>query len=337
MLRRAGCALLLLLALLGAAGTAAVWLVASALGLVGSGAFARALSAAALLLGAVAAGGVVALARRLAAPADRLVDAAARIEAGDYSARVPVRGPAELRSVARAFNAMSERLEASADRRRSAIADLAHELRTPLAIVRGQAEGIGDGVYPAEPDRIAPILEATRTMEELVDDLGTLALAEEGGLHLAREPVDVALLAGATLAAFAGQAEAAGVSLVAAVPAATPPVDADPARLRRVLGNLVSNSLLHCTPGGTVRVEAGAETGRVRISVVDDGGGIPAELLPRVFDRFVKGAASTGSGLGLAIVRDIVEAHGGSVEARSRPGAGTTVSLVLPAAAGAAG
>ena len=331
-MRRAGCAVGLVFLVLGMAGAASVWLVASAFGIVGSGLFARAISVAALILGAIAVLGVFALARRLTAPANRLVDAAARIEAGDFGARVPVRGPAELRSVARAFNAMSDRLEASAARRRSAIADLAHELRTPLSIIRGQAEAITDGVYTARPERMAPILDATRTIEALIDDLGTLALAEEGGLLLAREPVDVAALVDETVAAFHVQAELAGVTLSEAVSTGTPAVDADPGRIRRVLGNLVSNALRHAAKDGSVVIAAEPDDRQVVISVSDNGEGIPPDLLPHIFDRFVRGPASNGSGLGLAIVRDIVEAHGGSVEARSRPGVGTTLSVRLPQA-----
>lgn len=332
MMRRAGCALLLLLTVLGVAGTAAVWLVASALGVVGSGTFARLVSVAALLAGGLALLVAVAAGRRLAAPADRLVAAAERIEAGDLAVRVPERGPAELRSLARAFNAMSGRLEANEARRRSVIAEVAHELRTPLSIVRGQAEAIADGVYPPTPERIAPILDAVRTLEVLVDDLTVLGLAEAGALRLQREPVDVAVLVHDTVEAHRAVAGAAGVTVGTDVAAELEPVEADPARLRGVLANLVGNSLRHTPPGGTVRVLATplGDTSGVEIRVVDDGEGIPPELLDRVLDRFVKGEGSPGSGLGLAIVRDVVEAHGGAVSVASVRGEGTTVTLRIP-------
>lgn len=333
MVRRAGCALSLLLAVLGLAGAAAVWLVASALGIVASGTFARLVSVAGLLLGALALVAAVAAGRRLAAPAGRLVAASGRIEAGDLSVRVPVRGPAELRSLARAFNAMSSRLEATEARRRSVVAEVAHELRTPLSIIRGQAEAIADGVYAPGPERMVPILDAVRSLEVLVDDLTTLGLAEAGALRLRREPVDLAVLVHDTLESQRATSGAAGVTLVADLTGAPAVLEADPARLRGVLSNLVGNAVRHSVRGGWVRVVARPDAGGapgVELRVVDEGEGIPAELLPRVLERFVKGEGSPGSGLGLAIVRDVVEAHGGSVEVASVQGEGTTVTLHLP-------
>jgi two-component system sensor histidine kinase BaeS len=333
MVRRAGCALSLLLAVLGLAGAAAVWLVASALGIVASGTFARLVSVAGLLLGALALVAAVAAGRRLVAPAGRLVAASGRIEAGDLSVRVPVRGPAELRSLARAFNAMSSRLEATEARRRSVVAEVAHELRTPLSIIRGQAEAIADGVYTPGPERMVPILDAVRSLEVLVDDLTTLGLAEAGALRLRREPVDLAVLVHDTLETRRATAAAAGVTLVADLTGAPAVLEADPARLRGVLSNLVGNAVRHSVRGGSVRVvvrpDGGGAPG-VELRVVDEGEGIPAELLPHVLERFVKGEGSPGSGLGLAIVRDVVEAHGGSVEVASVQGEGTTVTLHLP-------
>jgi two-component system sensor histidine kinase BaeS len=332
MRRRVGCLVLLLLLLLGTAGTAAVWLVASALGIVGSGTFAHLVSAAALLLGVLAVVVAVGATRRLAVSAGRLVEASGRIEAGDLSVRVPVRGPAELRSLARAFNAMTGRLEETEQRRRSVVAEVAHELRTPLSIIRGQAEAVVDGVYPADPERMTPILDAVRSLEALVDDLTTLGLAEAGALRLRREPVDLAVLVHDTLEAHRAVAGAAGVELGADVDPGLGPVEADPARLRGVLSNLVGNALRHTPRGGSVRILARRLPSEpaVELRVVDDGEGIPAELLPHVLERFVKGPGSPGSGLGLAIVRDVVEAHGGSVEVTSTSGAGTAVTLRLP-------
>jgi two-component system sensor histidine kinase BaeS len=330
MARRLGCFAGLLLLVLGGAGAALIWLILSATGAVASAPFARVISGIALLLGvaAVVAAGVAL--RRLTAPATRLVEAAQRIEAGDYSARVPVRGPGELRSLARAFNALSGRLEADEARRRSVLADVAHELRTPITVIRGQAEGIVDGVYTADAEHMRPVLAATRTLEVLVDDLRTLALAEAGGLQLQREPVEVGILVRDTLASFAEAASSSGVRLVAAVDPPDLAVDADSVRLGSALANLVGNALRHEHRGGEVRIEAVKVTAGVEIVVRDDGAGIPVELLPRVFDRFVKGGDSTGSGLGLAIVRDIIEAHGGAVSVSSTPGTGTEVRLTIP-------
>ena len=332
--RRVGCAAGLLLLVLGGAGTALIWLLLSVSGAVGSAPFARIIFGAGLLLGIVALIAAGTAVRRLTAPATRLVEAARRIEAGDYSARVPVRGPSELRSLARAFNALSGRLEADEARRRSVLADVAHELRTPITVIRGQAEGIVDGVYSADAEHMRPVLAATRTLEVLVDDLRTLALAEAGSLHLQREAVELGILVHDTFAAFADVASAAGARLAADIEPPGLVVEADSVRLGSVLANLIGNALRHANPGGEVRVDASEIAGGVRIVVRDDGDGIPTELLPRVFDRFVKGADSPGSGLGLAIVRDIVEAHGGSVTVSSTPGVQTEVQLTLPTPGG---
>jgi two-component system, OmpR family, sensor histidine kinase BaeS len=330
MARRIGCAAVALLLVLAGTGTALVWLLLSVTGAVGSPPFARVISGVVLLLGI----GAVLLAavglRRLTAPATRIVQAAQRIEAGDYSARVPVRGPSELRSVARAFNDMSSRLESDEARRRSVLADVAHELRTPITVIRGQAEGIIDGVYAADAEQLRPVLAATRSLEVLVDDLRTLALAEAGALQLHREQVDLGILVDDIAGTFRETAAGQDVRLNTAVEPAGLMVDADSVRLRSVLANLVGNALRHTHAGGTVRIAAAQAGPDVRIMVHDTGEGIPAELLPRVFDRFVKGADSAGSGLGLAIVRDIVEAHGGAVTATSQPGAGTEVTLTIP-------
>jgi signal transduction histidine kinase len=310
-----------------------VWLLLSAFGAVSSAPFDTAVAVTALVLGGAAVAVAILVLRRLAAPVGALIEGARRIEAGDLSARVPVRGPSDLRSLARAMNAMSGRLEAEETRRRSVLADIAHELRTPLSIIRGQAEAIADGIYPADAEHMAPIVSATESLEMLVNDLATLTLAESGGLRLHREPVDVAVFVNETLGAFGAEARAAGVQLTEQVDAGVPPIDGDPGRLRGVLGNLVSNALAHARAGGTIRVEGVRSDRWVLLTVRDDGTGIPADLLPRVFDRFVKGPSSTGSGLGLAIVRDVVEAHGGSVTATSTAADGTAITLKLPAAA----
>ena len=248
MVRRAGCAAGLLLLLLGGAGAALIWLLLSATGAVGSAPVARVISGVGLLLGiaAVIAAGIAL--RRLAAPAARLVDAARRIEGGDYSARVPVRGPSELRSLARAFNAMSGRLESDEARRRSVLADVAHELRTPITVIRGQAEGIVDGVYPGDAEHMRPVLTATRTLEVLVDDLRTLALAETGSLQLRREPVELALLVDEALAGFSDAARADGVRLAAAIEPPGLTVDVDGVRLRSALANLVGQCVAPRAP-----------------------------------------------------------------------------------------
>ena len=274
--------------------------------------------------------------RRMTGPLDNLIQAARRIEKGDYSASVPEYGPPEMRSVARAFNAMSARLKLTDEQRRSFLADVAHELRTPLSVIRGQAEGIADGLYPADAEHIEPILDATRGLEVLVEDLRTLVLTDAGSLVLNREPVDPTALVHDVLASFNAQSEASEVNLAGDLDYGIPMVDVDPARMRSAIANVISNAIRHTPPGGSVRVGVQSAGDQVIIRVTDTGEGIPAKLLPRVFERFVKTPSSTGSGLGLSIVQDIVTAHGGKIEIQSTQGVGTAVSITLQAAAPAA-
>ena len=269
-------------------------------------------------------------ARRMTRPMGGLIDAAGRIEAGDYSVQVPESGPRDLRSVARAFNEMSARLKASDERRRGFLAELAHEFRTPLTVIRGQAEAIGDGVYPGDAAHVSPILDATETLDRLVEDLRTLVLTDAGSLVLHKEPTDLGALAVESVESFKTQADAANVTLSAQVADnALTTVDVDPARIRGVIGNLLSNAIRHTPSGGSVKAVVTGSGDEVAVSVTDTGEGIPPELLPRVFERFVKGASSPGTGLGLAIAHDIVTAHGGRLEIQSEVGSGTTVRMKL--------
>jgi signal transduction histidine kinase len=194
-------------------------------------------------------------------------------------------------------------------------------------------------VYPADAASLQPALDEVRALERLVEDLRTLSLAETGTLVLARESIDPALLVNDVVTAFQPSAAGAGVSLSALLPAPLdlPAIDVDPVRIRQVLANLVSNALAHTPAGGSIVVSAlgssggGASPGWVELTVADTGEGMAPELLPRAFDRFVKGEGSRGSGLGLAIARDLVEAHGGTIAAESDGrGLGTRVRVRLP-------
>jgi two-component system, OmpR family, sensor histidine kinase BaeS len=271
--------------------------------------------------------------RRFTRPMDDLIEAAGRVERGDYSASISEYGPPQVRSVARAFNAMSARLKAADEQRRGFLADVVHELRTPLAVIQAQAEAIADGVYPADTEHFAPIVDATRSLEVLVEDLRALALTDTGSLVLNREPVDPGELVRDTVASFEAQAEAAGVDLTTDTADDLPPADADPVRVRGALGNVVANALRYTPRGGSVKVSAVRAGDRISLSVTDTGSGIAPELLPRVFERFVRGPGSSGSGLGLAIAHDIVVAHGGQIEVTNSTPAGTTVRMTLPIAA----
>lgn len=233
----------------------------------------------------------------------------------------------------RRFRTLTEaarRLEQADSRRRTFLADLAHELRTPLAVIRAQAEAISEGVYRGDAEHLAPILDATTSLEGLVADLRTLAESDAGALELARAPVDVGDLLGEVEAGLRSQAEAGGVALGCRVAAGLPLIEADAARLRRALANLVGNALAHTPAGGSVELGAEAAGARVAITVTDTGAGMDPELAAHAFDRFVKGPDSRGSGLGLAIAKEIAEAHGGEISLTSSPGAGTSVRLTLP-------
>ena len=268
--------------------------------------------------------------RLLALPLGDLVEAAQRVEAGDLDLRVRTRGPRELRALARAFNAMLDRLRHNELQRQQLLADVTHELRTPVAVLQGNLEAMVDGVYPADAEHLGPLLEETRLLSRLIDDLRTLSLAESGVLELHREPTDLGVLVGEVIAAFRTQAESGGVDLRAEVPDDVPLAEIDPLRVREVLINLTANALRHTPPGGEVRIAAAAAAGSLRFSVADTGTGIAPVDLPHVFERFYKTADSTGSGLGLAIARNLVLAHGGEIVAESTAGRGTTIRFTLP-------
>jgi signal transduction histidine kinase len=270
--------------------------------------------------------------RRLAGPVEDVMAALGRTADGDFSARVPERGAPEGRTLARAFNAMAERLEREDERRRALLTDISHELRTPLAVLQGTLEGMLDGVYPRDEEHLALSLEETRALARLVEDLRMLAMAESAALRLTKTPADLGTLSRDVIGSFAEEAHAAGVTLDAdAEPGGPLAAEVDPDRIRQVLTNLVSNALRYAPAGGMVRIhgyDAGA--GRVGLVVEDNGRGISPEDLPHVFERFYKSKESRGSGLGLAIAKSLVEAHGGEISAEGRPGGGTAIRLMLP-------
>ena len=268
--------------------------------------------------------------RRLAAPVGDLIEASGRVEAGDFSTRVEERGPREVRTLARAFNAMSARLEEADQDRRSALADVSHELRTPLTVIQGNLEAIIDGVYPADAEHLEPILAETRILERLIEDLRTLTLAEAGSLVLHREPTDLRSLLTDVAASHRTQAEQAGISVTVVASEDLPTLEVDPARIREVISNLLTNALRHTPRDGKVALSADLAGGEVEVTVHDTGSGIPADQLDRVFDRFYRSPDSPGSGLGLPIAKSLVEAHGGTVTAISAAGQGTTIRLSLP-------
>jgi signal transduction histidine kinase len=268
--------------------------------------------------------------RRVGSPIGDIVEAADRVSAGDFSVRVAERGPPPLRSIARAFNKMTDRLQAQDRQRRHLMADIAHELRTPLTVVQGRLEGLLDGVYPRDDAHVSEALADTRILARLIDDLRTLAHSESGALSLQRETTDLVVLIHDVARSLEAEANAAGVTIRVGESMNLPLVDIDPLRIREVIANLVTNALHHTPPGGVVSIDGEAESDRVVMTVADTGTGVAAEDLPKIFDRFYKGTGSRGSGLGLTIARNLVVAHGGEIRADSEPGRGTTITFTLP-------
>lgn len=269
--------------------------------------------------------------RRAIDPVGEVIDAAQRVADGDYATRVQERGPREVRGLTRAFNEMTARLEANDAQRRALLADVSHELRTPLTVIQGNLEGLLDGVYPMDRVHLEPVLDETRQLARLIEDLRMLALAESGALHLQKESTDLSILVHETIASFRAQAESAGIALSADTPAALPNVNVDPARIRQVLENGIANAL-HFTPrGGEIHVTATLDkTKNVSVTIIDTGRGISSEELPHVFERFYKARDSRGTGLGLAIAKSVIQAHGGGMFVESQVGHGTKLWFTLP-------
>jgi len=270
--------------------------------------------------------------RRAALPIGDMLDASGRVAEGDYTARVDERGPREVRALARAFNTMAARLQADDEQRRTLLAEVTHELRTPLTVIQGQLEGLLDGIYPADQEHLEALLEETRVLSRVIDDLRTLSQVEGGTLKLQLERTDLGELVSEVAQAYQAQASAAQIALQAEVQPGLPQMEIDPTRLREVLSNLLTNALRYTPPGGQITLRCDLVEGgdRLTISVSDTGTGIAPEDLPHIFERFYKSADSRGSGLGLAIARSLVAAHGGVIEARSEVGFGTTIAFTLP-------
>jgi len=276
-------------------------------------------------------------------PLRRLAETARAIGAHNLNQRAEVSGSAEVRELAQAFNEMAAALEQAETQRRNMIADVAHELRTPLSVLQGNLRAILDDVYPLDKTEVASLYDQTRLLSRLVNDLHELAQAEAGQLQLRLQPTDVGGLVHKAAVTFGPVAEARGVTLTCQAPPDLPPVLADSARLTQVLHNLLTNAL-HFTPaGGTISLSAGkngklnGHSSSLWLAVQDTGEGILPEHLPHVFDRFyradpARSRATGGSGLGLAIARAIVEAHGGDVSVASDgvPGRGSVFTVHLP-------
>ena len=293
------------------------------------------------------------IARHGIRPVEEMATTARHISSTNLRERILPEGyPFELASLAGTFNQMLDRLEESFERISRFSADIAHDLRTPVNNIRGEAEVALARARSADEyrDVIESCLEEAVRLSDLIGDLLFLARAESPLTHLRRERVDIGELLGGVREYYEASAADGGVSLTTTVAGEPLIAELDRTLLQRAVGNLVSNALAHTPPGGTVVLGAGVDSlkkdssstdvsdtdsSTIRIEVSDTGVGIPAEALPRVFDRFFRvdssrSQGSGGTGLGLAIVQSIALLHGGKVEVASQPGQGTRVTLRMP-------
>ncbi len=279
--------------------------------------------------------------RAITHPIDQLSHAAHALARGDLSARVaaeahPSRlGDDELSELGATFNVMADSLQKAEALRRDMTADIAHELRTPLAVMRGNLEAMLDGVYPPDVEHIQPVLNQVHLLTRLVEDLRTLALAEAGQLPLTKRLTDLKQLIDAMLVSFQANAAAQRVTLTASPIDPLPAIEIDPDRVQQTIGILIANALRHTPADGSIKITLRCDNSQAIIEVADSGAGIPPDDLPHVFERFYRADKSRsresgGSGLGLAIAKSIVQAHGGSISAASEIGKGTVMHFTLP-------
>ncbi len=297
----------------------------------------------AALIAGLAAGGLalvlaLVLAMQLLRPVRALTRAAKQMAQGDLSQRVAAKGNDELAELGRTFNFMAGSLQQAEESRQAMTADIAHELRTPLAVQRANLEALQDGIYPLTADNLQPVLEQNRMLTRLVDDLRTLALADGGQLTLERAPTDLTGLLQGVIERFEPQANGQGVRLeLEKAKTHLPLLNLDAIRVEQILTNLLSNGLRYTPQGGTIRVGVQGKGPEVEVTVGDSGPGIPEESLPLVFERFyrvdkARARAEGGSGLGLAIARQLARVHGGELSAANHPDGGAVFTLRLPVA-----
>lgn len=279
------------------------------------------------------------LSRRVHRSATSLSQAASAVADGHYDIRVPppLLGK-EFDAVAAAFNKMAQRLGAVDEARRQMLADLAHEIRTPVAVLEAYMEAVEDGVQQLDQQTVATLRDQTRRLTRFSIDVNALSVAESRTTSIDARLVSPNDLVNTTVAAFVPRYQSKGVVLQAHAEDALPDVWADPERIGQVLSNLLDNALRHTGPGGHVTVTAVATGAGTTITVSDTGDGVPAEHLDRLFDRFYRADAARdrqhgGAGIGLSIAKALVEAHDGRIEAHSAGhGAGTTFTVYLPTA-----
>jgi signal transduction histidine kinase len=277
------------------------------------------------------------LSRRMTSPIEVLAKAARRLGHGDLSQRVRLQGESEVTALAEAFNSMAADLEYAEQLRRNMVADVAHELRTPLSNIQGYLEAIRDGVVEPDAAAIRSLSEETYLLSRLVNELQELSLAEAGELKLVYQAEDIANLVKQAVTPWQPQVTARELSLFVELPDDLPLVNIDWQRVNQVLHNILENAVAHTPKGGTIDVAASQKGKWVEVSISDTGEGIPAEDLPHIFERFYRvdksrARATGGSGLGLTIAKRLIEAHGGTITVQSKLGQGSRFSFTLPVA-----
>jgi signal transduction histidine kinase len=277
------------------------------------------------------------LSRRILSPIRALTNSAKRLAKGDFSQRVQIDSRGEVGELALTFNSMASDLDRAEKLRRNIVADVAHELRTPLSNVAGYLEAIRDDMIQPDKSTIASLSEEVDLLSRLVDDLQELALSDAGELKLMCQPENISQLIDQSIKAAQARVIEKGLDISVDAPGDFPPVNIDYDRISQVLRNLLSNAIKHTGHGGQISISARLQDQWVKISVADNGEGIPAEDLPNMFERFYRVDKSRarnggGSGLGLTIAKRLVEAHGGTIEVRSELGKGSCFSFTIPVA-----
>ena len=277
------------------------------------------------------------MSRRILTPVRELTLAAGRLGQGDLSQRVATSSRDEIGQLGATFNAMAEGLEGAERQRRSLMADVAHELRTPLSNIQGYLEAVRDGLLKPDNATIDTIYQQVLHLTRLVEDLRLLALADAGALSLSLQEESLQEVLQSSVASCRPRAEAKGVSVALSIPSEIPLVQMDRTRIAQVVSNLLDNAIFHTPQGGSVSVSAESLGSAVRVIVADTGEGILPEDLPQVFERFYRvdpsrARTTGGTGLGLTIARQLVEAHRGTIRAESTPGQGSRFIFELPLA-----
>jgi signal transduction histidine kinase len=277
------------------------------------------------------------LSRHTLAPVKALTSAAERLGRGDFSQRVQIKDRGEVGELARTFNSMAGDLERAEKLRQNMVADVAHELRTPLSNIQGYLEALRDGVVKPDKETIRSLYEEASLLSRLIDDLQELSLAEAGELKLALRTEDIGELIRQAVAAVDAQKKTKGVLLSLELPEGLPPVNIDSKCIGEVLRNLLENAVAHTAEGDVITVAAKPQGNWIEVSVTDTGEGIPTEELANIFERFYRvdksrARATGGSGLGLTIAKRLVEAHGGKIEVQSQPGKGSRFAFTVPVA-----